>query len=89
MRLSLIPLSAALLISSIPIANAQTAYPLPPRDRDVSAREQDREPPNCGRFATVVSVHCWNYAGLASTGANLFPNTGRPGQQPGSIPLFF
>ncbi len=89
MRLSLIPLSAALLITSMPFAHAQMAYPLPPRDTTIAPRVEDQQPLSCGRFAMVVSVRCWNFAGLASTGSNLFPNTGRPGQQPGSIPLFF
>lgn len=75
-------MAAGLLVAATTVAPAQTVYPERPRYHRTSRGE-----PTCGPFRR--DVRCWNFAGLASTGANLFPNTGRPGLQPGSHPLFF
>lgn len=89
----LAPLAAAIAIAASAAAGAQPYGPEAPNPDYSAYPQRNAVPDNSGGTLTCgpyfYSVRCWNFGGLASTGANLFPLTGRPGNAPGSVPMFF
>jgi len=84
----LVPLAASLFMGGTALATAQNYRGLRP-GTDPSKWNRGDFALNCPRYMVHPSVRCWNFAGVASIGSNLFPYTGRPGIQPGSTVVFY